>query len=407
MAALGLAAGAVAATGAGQPAGAATSAAKSPILIGGQGDLATAPGVADGFLARITALNKAGGIDGHPVKFVGMLNDNEDPATNLADSQELVRNKHVVAIAPFISTDCTDADSTFLAQSKTPFVGWAIAACWLGSKWGIGINGAQSNVAVQSDIGMVQTLAAMKKIKGYHVSKPSDVKMALIGYDTPGGTYATKTLTAAAKATGFQVPYSQAPMPFNETNFAPYAQAIMSSGANAVYEVLDAPLAIGLAAALHSDGYKGFIVNGVTYFPGSLSSDPNEKAALQGVAVENEFPANQDSLPAVKTAEAQLAAIRQPPELTSGVSIGYWSGDVLAQLLQATAKRVGADHITGAAIQETAAKGWTYTGGLGTMSYPAAFNLPTGCGTLVQTTGSTYKLLEPYSCAGKLVKTGL
>src|SRR5216684_1535144 len=72
--------------------GSSSAATGSPILIGGQGDLVGAPGVADGFDARIAAANKAGGIDGHPIKFVGMLDDAFSPQTNLTNSQKLVES---------------------------------------------------------------------------------------------------------------------------------------------------------------------------------------------------------------------------------------------------------------------------------------------------------------------------
>jgi hypothetical protein len=41
------------------------------------------------------------------------------------------------------------------------------------------------------------------------------------------------------------------------------------------------------------------------------------------------------------------------------------------------------------------------------MTYPAAWTYPTGCGTLVQEQGTSYKLLEPYTCIPKYAKTGL
>jgi ABC-type branched-subunit amino acid transport system substrate-binding protein len=387
--------------------GSSSAATGSPILIGGQGDLVGAPGVADGFDARIAAANKAGGIDGHPIKFVGMLDDAFSPQTNLTNSQKLVESNNVVAIAPYISEICTSAGTGFLERNKTPFIGWSVCGGWIGNKWGIGINGAQSDIAVQSEGGMLQLASAMEKMASLNVKRPSDIKLAVIGFNTAGGQFATAALSAAARAVGIDVVYSKAPIPQTTTNFAPYGQAVIGSGANAVYEITDAPLSVGLSAALKAAGFKGFAVNGVTYLPGQLASNPSEEAGLNGVGVESEFPVNEDNSSAARAAEQQLAADGKPALLTTGVSIGYWSGDVLVKLLQATAKRVGAGSITGTAIQATAAAGWTYTGGLGTMTYPAAWTYPTGCGTLVQEQGTSYKLLEPYTCTPKYAKTGL
>ncbi len=48
--------------------------------------------------------------------------------------------------------------------------------------------------------------------------------------------------------------------------------------------------------------------------------------------------------------------------------------------------------------------GFTYTdriaGGIGTETFPAAETVPTGCGTLVQTIGTTFKQITPFQCPG-------
>jgi ABC-type branched-subunit amino acid transport system substrate-binding protein len=379
----------------------------SPILIGGQGDVSSNVGVADGFEARIAAANAAGGIDGRPIKFAGMLDDSLSAQTNLTNSQKLVESNHVVAVAPYISEVCTSSGTGFLERNKTPFIGYATCGGWIGNHWGIGINGAQDNYHLQGIGGFLQVIKATEHMPSMHVTKPSDVKIAVIGFNTAAGAFATETLSAAAKAAGMHVVYAKAPIPATTTNFAPYAQDVIGSGANVAYEITDAPLSVGLSAALKAANFKGFVFNGVTYLPGQLASNPSEEAALNGVGVASEFPVNQDDIPAVKTEEQQLAADGKPANLTTGISIGYWSGDVLVQLLKATAARAGASNITGAAMEATAAAGWTYTGGLGTMTYPAAWTYPTGCSTLVQEEGTGYKLLEPYTCTPKYAKTGL
>ena len=60
--------------------------------------------------------------------------------------------------------------------------------------------------------------------------------------------------------------------------------------------------------------------------------------------------------------------------------------------------------MTGATLEKTVTSGFTYTdpivGGIGTESFPAAESIPTGCGTLVKTTGTTFKQVSPYQCIG-------
>jgi len=81
-------------------------------------------------------------------------------------------------------------------------------------------------------------------------------------------------------------------------------QAVLSSGANAVYEAVGTADAIGLAATLHPGGFKGMIINRVTYLPGSLASSPSNESALQGVYVADTFPANQNNAPAARRARS-------------------------------------------------------------------------------------------------------
>jgi ABC-type branched-subunit amino acid transport system substrate-binding protein len=395
--------GALAASG-GFTAGTASAAtSKAPIVVGGDGDLAISAGVAQGFEAGIYRFNKAGGLDGRKIEFTGFLDDGFNPATNLSNAQELVQSKHVMAVVPFLSEVATGSSGSFLADNKTPFIGWSVNAAFeLQPKWGLGINGNQGNPDVQGLAGMEQALVATGNTK-----TPAKAEIAFIGVDTPGGTVANGALAGVAKYAGMKVVYQQAPVPAaGTTSYAPYASAIMSSGANIVYEVLASAGSIGLAAQLKADNYKGIIINGVTYFPGQLASQPNEESALNGVYVEDEFPADENNTPAVKQAEKDLKAVGQAPDLTSGVAVGYWSAIVFEEMLKATLKAEGGNpaKVTGVTLQKTVTSGFTYTdpitGGIGSETFPAAETIPTGCGTLVKTTGTTFKQVAPYQCIG-------
>ena len=127
--------------------------------------------------------------------------------------------------------------------------------------------------------------------------------------------------------------------------------------------------------------------------------------ALQGVYVEDEFPANQNNTPATIQFAKDLEATGQNSGETSGTAVGYWTAIVLEQALKATLARVGSPaKVTPAALDQTitGSKGWVYKdpipGGIGTETFPVAETLPTGCGTLLQTVGDSFKQVEPYKC---------
>jgi ABC-type branched-subunit amino acid transport system substrate-binding protein len=382
------------------PASAATS--SVPIVVGGDGDAALNEGTAQGFEAGIYRFNKSGGLDGRKIEYLGFLDDAFSPQTALTNAEELVQDKHAMFVAPLVSEVAGASVGDLLAEAKVPFLGWAESTPFQTEpKWGYGIDGLLVNPAVEM-ASQSQYLVATGDTKD-----PSKFKLAYIGVDYASAITGVKALAGVSRYLGMKVVLINDTVPvLGSVNYVPYVQAVLASGANAVYEALGTADAIGLAAALHAGGYKGIIINGVTYLPGSLASNPSEESALQGVYVGNTFPANQNDTPAAKQEEKDLKSIGQPPYLTTGVSIGYWSAIVLEQMLRATLKKVGGNPnlVTGAAVEKMVNSGFTYTdpipGGIGTEYFPAAERVPNGCSTLLQTVGAGFKAVAPYQCLG-------
>ncbi len=391
---------------AGNPASAATG--SKPIVVGGDGDSLT-PGIGPGFEAGIYRFNQAGGLDGRPIKFTGFLDDGFSGQTNLTNAQQLVENEHVMAIVPFVGAVANGATSSFLAGTRVPFIGWATNSAYLTQPtWGFGINGSQGNPDVQGVGGGSFFLGTNG------TTTLRKMRLALIAENVAPGVIALNGAVGAFKFAGANVVYHEAPIPvLGTTNYAPYAQAIIGSHPDLVFEVLDEADSVGLAAALKSAGYKGHILNGVSYVPGQLASQPNEAAALNGVYVVDQFPADENDTPAVRQARKDLISVRQPPYLTAGISQGYWSAIVFEQMLRATLKAVGGNpnKVTGPALRKTVNGGFTYTdpipGGIGTEHFPAAESITTGCSTVLKVVGNSYKQISPFQCGGAVnVKTG-
>ena len=374
----------------------------TPIVVGGDGDASLNAGAAQGFLAGIYRFNKAGGLDGRKIDYVGFLDDAFSAQTALTNAQELVQDKHAAFVAPLVSAVATASVGDFLAGAKVPFLGWAESTPFQSEpKWGFGIDGLLVNPAVEMK-SQSQYLVASGDTKD-----PGKFKLAYVGVDYASAITGVQALAGVTRSLGMKVVLMDDTMPvIGSVNYTPYVQAVLSSGANAVYEAVGTADAIGLAAALHAGGFKGMIINSVTYLPGSLASSPSDESALQGVYVADTFPANQNNTPAVKQEEQDLKATGQPPDLTTGVSIGYWSAIVLEQMLRATLKKVGGNPnmVTGAALEKLVNGGFTYTdpipGGIGTEYFPAAEQVPNGCSTLLQTVGAGYKVVTPYQCLG-------
>jgi ABC-type branched-subunit amino acid transport system substrate-binding protein len=398
----------IAVAASGISAGAASS--TTPIVVGGSSSLATAAGIDAGFRAGIYRFNKSGGLNGRKIQFLGSLDDGFSPTTALNNVQQLVQNKHVMVVAPIASATDTTSAGNFLAANKVPFIGWATSGAFPAQpKWGFGINGyaTSPNSIGLSDYRQILSITGNTKT-------PGKIKIAFIAEDIAEGISANNSEAKGATYVGMKVVYHQGPIAIiGTTTYAPYAQALISSGANTVFETLDSPDSVGLAAALRSAGFKGVILNALTYYPGQLASEPSQAAALNGVYVTNPFPLNENNTPAVKQAEKDLVSTGQQPYLTAGISEGYWSSIFLEQALKATLKSVGGNpnKVTSVTLQQVLASsnGYTYTdpipGGIGAETFPAASKYPTGCGTIVKTVGTSYKQMAPYQCLGVLNTT--
>jgi len=378
----------------------------APIVVGGEGQVALTAGVAQGFEAGILRFNEAGGLGGRKIKFLGFLDDNFSASTALANVQKLVQEDHVFAVVPFNNEIATDSISTFLAQNKTPMIGYGVTPVFVNNPWAWSVVGDYAAGTTAQTTQFVQMTDALH-------AKASTLKWGLVGTDVPGGETVLKLAATSIHSIGEKVVYNEANIPAaGTTNYLPYAQAIVSSGANVIYNALSASDVIGLAAALKSAGYKGASLNGQTYIPGELASNPNEEAALQGAYVSSAFPVNEDKTPAVKQALKDLKAVGAPQALNNGTSVGYWSAQLFIAMLKSTAaKDGGASKVTPQSVEKFVNSGYTYkgniAGGLAPETFPAAErNEQTTCYATTQIEGPNFVLKEPYACNGKLIPVG-
>ncbi|HMC40156.1 MAG TPA: ABC transporter substrate-binding protein [Acidimicrobiales bacterium] len=99
----------------------------SPIVIGSVGNYsgitggAEAPGVV-GLEAWVSFVNSRGGVNGHPVKLY-VRDDQSDPGQNLADTQALVQQEHIVAEVSAWASQTQQASASYLRQQGIPVIG--------------------------------------------------------------------------------------------------------------------------------------------------------------------------------------------------------------------------------------------------------------------------------------------
>lgn len=396
----------VTATGISAAPAASAASSKAPIVVGGVYQAADYPGMGDGFDARITQFNKAGGIDGRQVQFLGVTDDGGDPSTDQALIQKLVQSDHVTAVAPLVTEAFTDEGATFLQQQKTPYIGWGISPSWCdpGRPYAFSIDGCI--VATGKDISTA-TAGGLAKISS---KKPSEVRVAIVNQDNAGSEPAVVSEGRQFKQGGYDVVFDKGIIPLSGvTNYAPYVEQILASKPDVVFLSLAFAPSIALSAALTAGGYTGIEYSPTDYAEGILESLPSVKAAIQDQYVYSEMPTAEDDSPAVKQIHDAMTAIGKGSEpISLGVTLGYYDADLFVQMLQNTAKK--GEPLTSAGIAEAANSGFTYQettkGGACSEHFPGAETTGVVGDSLLQVKGDQYVLKVPYTCYKNVTFTG-
>jgi len=377
----------------------ASSSAKAPIVVGGVAQLADYAGVADGFEARVAQFNKAGGVEGHKIQFLGVEDDGGSPTTDQSVIQKLVEEDHVDVVAPIASEVFEPAGSTFLTQHKVPFFGWAVAPNWCNESYAFSADGCL--ILTNGDVSLATGGALASYLKSIG-QKAKGNTVAIVNGDIPSAAASGAYEAGLFEAAGFKVVFNKGIIPINgaSINYTPYVDQIEAANPGVVFLSLDFASAAGLSAAFTAAGYKGVLYSPVGYSEGLLQAEPSVKAALQGELVNSEFPAAEDNSPAVKGIEKELKAIGDPQSLSLGAAIGYYDADMLVQMLQNAAKK--GKPLTGAGIVAAANSGFTYkvtaSGGACSQTFPAAHIAGTVGITLMKVVGDQYVLKVPYTC---------
>jgi branched-chain amino acid transport system substrate-binding protein len=224
--------------------------------------------------------------------------------------------------------------------------------------------------------------------------------VAFQAQNDPSGVFGNALYVPLWKTVGATVAYAQANAPASGTfDFTPYVQAILATKPNVVILSTAFSLIGGFASALKAAGYKGVIQDYVTYSPGLLQSSPQLTASLQGEYINNQTPPQESNSPYTKQELADLKADGQTPNLTLGASIGWAEAEEFIEMITATGKTLNTKTF------DQTVNGGKFTaftklpaGGLGQLKWPAAHWLPADCSTIVQVSGTAYKVVVPFKC---------
>ena len=349
--------------------------------------------------ALLHDINKAGGVEGHKIQFLGVQDDGGSPTTDQSVVQQLVEEDHVDVVAPIASEVFSSSGSTFLTQHKVPFFGWAVAPNWCNESYAFSADGCLILTNGQVSLATGGALATYLKSIG---KKAAGTTVAIVNGDIPTAAASGAYEAGLFEAAGFKIVFNKGIVPINgaSINYTPYVQQIEASNPGVVFLSLDFASATGLSAAFSAAGYKGILYSPVGYSEGLLQAGAQRQGCPAGGGRGLGVSCGGGQQCGGGGDSAALKAIGKSEPLGLGAAIGYYDADMLVQMLQNAAKK--GKPLTGAGITAAANSGFTYkvtaTGGACAETFPAAHVAGTVGITLMQVEGAQYKLKVPYTC---------
>jgi ABC-type branched-subunit amino acid transport system substrate-binding protein len=370
------------------------------ITVGGLGYAAFYQDSAVGAQARFDKANNNNEIPGgRKINFIGFRDDGSDQNKNLDEGRKLVQDDQVFAVVPVITPFLGASD--FLAQQKTPFIGWGISSGFCNNPFGFGFSGC---LTPEDPKTAASTWGELIK-KGNFNGDTKGKTAAVIAEDNDSGAAGIKVISASAKAGGFKVVYSKNPVPpapATVSDYTPFANDIMSSNNGKPPDVVFLTLAVnnvnGLQNKLLELGYQGVLTNAVGYDPRIAAQYVGSSVFIQF----NAFESAQQGNTAMQQIIDEVRAVKPDQMLTQPVLAGYLSADMFVQMLRKTGK-----NLTETRFLRAANKNFKYElkNISGPIAFPAGHTRGGTCGTLVESDGTNYSIRVPFNCY-KRVKVG-
>ncbi len=327
-----------------------------------------------GAQARFAWVNRRGGVAGRTIHYAGNATDVTAAAST------------ALAVVPAVSDTL---DTAALARARLPFVGSASTAGWDANRFGFGFVGAQA--ARQTRVVSPTLGTSLRSLLG--TAQGSQVALAVD--DGELGAARAEQARVALRAAGFRVsppvtvPAPPAPLP----DLAPVAGAL-ANGSPAVALLLTSPAATGgLARQLAQLGFTGTVATDASMY------QPTAPTLASGLTVLVPYAPFEQATAANRRLAADVGAFAPGTDLTPGIAAGYWSADLFVAMLQKVGKRLTRERFLAVARAFTHDVPAT----VGAVRWPAMRSQGVPCGALVQSDGSRFLVVEPYSCGKPIV----
>jgi ABC-type branched-subunit amino acid transport system substrate-binding protein len=374
--------------------------ASGPGIVNGQiviGSVAgpEAPGFDQGIKARIDSFNRAGGVNGVKVNYVGNKNNNDDPNQDLTLMKQLALQNHAYAVLSY-PTLTQPAAAQFLEKQNVPLIGDGFNPVMCNNNNSFGYAGCVVAGIAKQPPGTLPVDAYFKVLVPSVLKTLKGARIALVGQAVGGGQQFTDLYTSTAKALGANVVYSKAVLPLTSSqDFQPFASAVIATHPDVVITIVGSVPAIAFKAKMIQDGYKGPIFDN-TYSP-SLLENAETAAALEGTYETAQTPTFLDKGAYITQMKSDLTADNVSEQQASvGTLIGYNTADFFVAALKKVAPNFSK-------FDDTINAGFTYAPSGGNIStWPkdhAGFTA--SCIAVTKVTDKKFILVNPFTCYDK------
>jgi len=359
----------------------------------------TEAGQVIGAEAYFDAVNKAGGVDGRKIDFVGAQDDGYSATADVSIVQNLVEQKHVFAVVPVASNNF--AGGSYLVQANVPFVGSGNGTPYCSTASGFGFFGC---VIPSLTPGSLISVTSGKIIEDV-LHKLGDLKKGqeptlTVTFNSSGsGPASVAPMLAEMKVAGIQtVAYDTIPAA-GTADYSPYVHQILTSQnggpPDAVYLVNAGTNVVGLKEGLVAAGYKGPVFDSVTYSPATTQNAQLDQA-LQGEYSIIQFQPYEADYPTVKTMVKEMQKIEGKSYVPD---IYAEEGYEAAALFTAMLEKTGHD-LTRSTFLSAVNDGFKFSipNLFGQITFPQDHTQPVGCDAVVQLEGTAWKVAQPLTC---------
>ncbi len=273
--------------------------------------------ILDGIQIKIAALNRDGGINGHPIELV-VADDNGDPAVHLSRLRQLFEKEKVIGFVNMPAATLSKASLDYLESKSVPYIDTDGSNTLAGSSPMSFTMGSSAAALNGAEFSAVSTLTGPGPKVGYIVCL--EVQQCADYADS---------FAAFAKRAGLTPVYG-AKATLTSPDFTQNCLQARSAGAEFIFIRADPNSIKRIARDCSRQGYlpRYVFAGGTTdaTFPGT--------PGLQGAIIPSQvFPFTATDSPEAKRFQAEMIKTRTVDQIIAGNALGWVAAGVLAKAL--------------------------------------------------------------------------